>query len=340
MKMDANKTFRKSVNELSEYAYGYNNETERRCSKCANQQKINIIIFCILFVVISVNAVLAVNQITDAHRLQTLQNTIDILKSQVKEIRLRQDEVDVEDGDNQDLDGATRKVEKKLAFYLVSRYCKDNDSSKVDILDTFPFQINPFAGDQSREKRNTNSKPCNDDPNCKKRTRRQQGRRKKKKKERYIHIEGTGGEAYPKDNFAGVFHKWQLANWIKWERKGGKKSLFTKRGGFVLNLQTGELTIENKGLYFLYSQITLMGHGNQSYSIEKNKKEKIASCYFFRDTSNTDDHNYLKRYTSCSTMGLFQFDKRDTIRLRHDQREGVMAYFEPNASFFGLIKLK
>lgn len=99
--MDANQTFRKSVNELSEYAYGYNNETERRCSKCANQQKINIIIFCILFVVISVNAVLAVNQITDAHRLQTLQNTIDILKSQVKEIRLRQDEVDVEDGDNQ-----------------------------------------------------------------------------------------------------------------------------------------------------------------------------------------------------------------------------------------------
>lgn len=95
--MDANQTFRKSVNELSEYAYGYNNGTERHCSKCANQQKINIIIFCILFVVISVNAVLAVNQITDAHRLQTLQNTIDILKSQVKEIRLRQDE----DGDNQ-----------------------------------------------------------------------------------------------------------------------------------------------------------------------------------------------------------------------------------------------
>ncbi|XP_076095890.1 uncharacterized protein LOC143066917 isoform X10 [Mytilus galloprovincialis] len=197
MKMDANKTFRKSVNELSEYAYGYNNETERRCSKCANQQKINIIIFCILFVVISVNAVLAVNQITDAHRLQTLQNTIDILKSQVKEIRLRQDEVDVEDGDNQDLDGATRKVEKKLAFYLVSRYCKDNDSSKVDILDTFPFQINPFAGDQSREKRNTNSKPCNDDPNCKKRTRRQQGRRKKKKKDSFVHIEGYGGQHSP-----------------------------------------------------------------------------------------------------------------------------------------------
>ncbi|XP_071160469.1 uncharacterized protein [Mytilus edulis] len=312
MKMDANKTFRKSVNELSEYAYGYNNETERRCSKCANQQKINIIIFCILFVVISVNAVLAVNQITDAHRLQTLQNTIDILNSQVKEIRLRQDEVDVEDGDNQ-----------------------------VDILDTFPFQINPFAGYQSREKRNTNSKPCKDDPNCKKRTRRQQGRRKKKKKSPTlvaVQYEGRRGEQYTLPH--GVFHKWQLANWIKWERKSGKKSLFTKRGGFVLNLQTGELTIENKGLYFLYSQITLMGHGNQSYSIEKNKKEKIASCYFFRDTSNTDDHNYLKRYTSCSTMGLFQFDKRDTIRLRHDQREGVMAYFEPNASFFGLIKLK
>ncbi|XP_063430688.1 uncharacterized protein LOC134712768 isoform X2 [Mytilus trossulus] len=311
MKMDANKTFRKSVNELSEYAYDSNNETERHCSKCANQQKINIIIFCILFVVISVNAVLAVNQITDAQRLQTLQNTIDILKSQVKDVRLRQDEGDVEDGDDQ-----------------------------VDILDTFPFQINPFAGEQSREKRNTNSKPCNGDPNCKKRTRRQQGRRKKKKSPTLVAVqyEGRRGEQYTLPH--GVFHKWQLANWIKYERKDGKKSLFTKRGGFVLNLETGELTIENKGLYFLYSQITLMGHGNQSYSIEKNKKEKIASCYFFRDTSNTDDHNYLKRYTSCSTMGLYQFDKRDTIRLRHDQREGVMAYFEPNASFFGLIKLK
>ncbi|XP_052103795.1 uncharacterized protein LOC127737276 isoform X5 [Mytilus californianus] len=314
--MDANKTFCKSVNELSEYAYDFNNETERHCSKCAKQQKFNIIIFCILLVVISVNAVLAVNQITDAHRLQTLQNTIEILNSQVKDIRRRQDEGDVDVRDNQ-----------------------------MDILDTFAFQTNPLVAEQSREKRDTNPKPCNNDPNCKKRTKRQHGRRKKKKgfrapvkeyneEDQYVHIEGTGGEAYPK----GVFHRWQLAKWTNLRRIKGTKSLRTEKGGFVLNLETGELTIQKKGLYFLYSQITLMGNGNQSYSIEKNKNEKIASCYFFRD-SNADDHNYLKRYSSCPTMGLFAFNKKDTIRLRHDHREGVMAYFEPNASFFGLIKL-
>ncbi|CAC5411965.1 unnamed protein product [Mytilus coruscus] len=303
--MDANKTFCKSVNELSEYAYDDNKETERHCSKCAKQQKFNIIIFCILLVVISVLAVLAVNQITDAHRLQTLQNTIEILKSQVKDIRRRQDEGDVDDTDNQ-----------------------------VDILDTFAFQTNPLVAEQSREKRDTNPKPCNNDPNCKKRTKRQHGRRKRKK-DSFVHIEGYGGQHSPE----GVFHRWQLANWTNLQKIKGTKSLRTEKGGFVLNLETGELTIQKKGLYFLYSQITLMGHGNQSYSIEKNKKEKIASCYFFRD-SNADDHNYLKRYSSCPTMGLFAFDKKDTIRLRHDHREGVMAYFEPNASFFGLIKLK
>lgn len=249
------------------------------------------------------------NQITDAHRLQTLQNTIEILKSQVKDIRRRQDEGDVDDTDNQ-----------------------------VDILDTFAFQTNPLVAEQSREKRDTNPKPCNNDPNCKKRTKRQHGRRKRKK-DSFVHIEGYGGQHSPEDNFAGVFHRWQLANWTNLQKIKGTKSLRTEKGGFVLNLETGELTIQKKGLYFLYSQITLMGHGNQSYSIEKNKKEKIASCYFFRD-SNADDHNYLKRYSSCPTMGLFAFDKKDTIRLRHDHREGVMAYFEPNASFFGLIKLK
>ncbi|XP_052103794.1 uncharacterized protein LOC127737276 isoform X4 [Mytilus californianus] len=314
--MDANKTFCKSVNELSEYAYDFNNETERHCSKCAKQQKFNIIIFCILLVVISVNAVLAVNQITDAHRLQTLQNTIEILNSQVKDIRRRQDEGDVDVRDNQ-----------------------------MDILDTFAFQTNPLVAEQSREKRDTNPKPCNNDPNCKKRTKRQHGRRKKKKgfrapvkeyneEDSFVHIEGYGGQHSPE----GVFHRWQLAKWTNLRRIKGTKSLRTEKGGFVLNLETGELTIQKKGLYFLYSQITLMGNGNQSYSIEKNKNEKIASCYFFRD-SNADDHNYLKRYSSCPTMGLFAFNKKDTIRLRHDHREGVMAYFEPNASFFGLIKL-
>lgn len=64
------------------------------------------------------------NQITDAHRLQTLQNTIEILKSQVKDIRRRQDEGDVDDTDNQ-----------------------------VDILDTFAFQTNPLDAEPSREKK-------------------------------------------------------------------------------------------------------------------------------------------------------------------------------------------
>ncbi|XP_052103798.1 uncharacterized protein LOC127737276 isoform X8 [Mytilus californianus] len=307
--MDANKTFCKSVNELSEYAYDFNNETERHCSKCAKQQKFNIIIFCILLVVISVNAVLAVNQITDAHRLQTLQNTIEILNSQVKDIRRRQDEGDVDVRDNQ-----------------------------MDILDTFAFQTNPLVAEQSREKRDTNPKPCNNDPNCKKRTKRQHGRRKKKKSPTLLAVQYEGRRGEQNTLPHGVFHRWQLAKWTNLRRIKGTKSLRTEKGGFVLNLETGELTIQKKGLYFLYSQITLMGNGNQSYSIEKNKNEKIASCYFFRD-SNADDHNYLKRYSSCPTMGLFAFNKKDTIRLRHDHREGVMAYFEPNASFFGLIKL-
>lgn len=58
------------------------------------------------------------------------------------------------------------------------------------------------------------------------------------------------------DRFAGIFHKWQLANWTQ-PRPPRKGIVGTGQKEFFMDLMTGELTIKRKGIYFFYSHVSL-----------------------------------------------------------------------------------
>lgn len=185
----------------------------------------------------------------------------------------------------------------------------------------FPFINEPTNGEHSRFKR----KAKND-------------RKKRRKRKEYVHVEGTGGQHSPE----GIFHKWQLANWTQpTPHKPG--IVGTGQKEFLMNLRTGELTIKKKGIYFFYSHITLMGQPDQGYYVERIQSkdtDKIASCMLSFHNSSFRDNDGYDHFLSCSTMGIFQFNSKDRIRLRNSKRGGVIALFDANSSYFGLIKLK
>ncbi|XP_060065495.1 uncharacterized protein LOC132545842 [Ylistrum balloti] len=157
-----------------------------------------------------------------------------------------------------------------------------------------------------------------------------------------VHFEGDGNEHRPRGNeaFAGRFHKWQYSEWAY------QKEFLKEK--FRLDFNSGSVVIADSGIYMVYAQVTLMGEPDQGFLViqvhHKGNEEKVLTkCMMDFQHEQEVRHDLhvrqMKKYITCSSVGVFKLDSGDSVFLKHTEDTNVKADFRGNASFFGFVKL-
>ncbi|CAH1153749.1 unnamed protein product [Phaedon cochleariae] len=119
-----------------------------------------------------------------------------------------------------------------------------------------------------------------------------------------------------------TFVDWKASNWVD---SLGMDSHFSLDQGFV--------TIQESGLYFVYSQIYYLDeHDTTGYRVFKND-QMILQC-----TLTIHSVERKLKGNTCFTAGVEHFSEGDRLSLA-DITPGRLSLFEKGKSFFGLVKL-
>lgn len=160
----------------------------------------------------------------------------------------------------------------------------------------------------------------------------------------FMHFEAADNDDAPN----GKFHKWKYADWSYGKEKLKKQ--------FDLKTKTGDVVIDDSGIYMLYAQVTLMGEPDQGFSVAVHQNDGrtriLAKCmmdfapYACNQKCNSSESGnpdpvarIPPKSHSCSSVGIFRLAGGDTVYLKHSKDTRVTANFQGNASFFGFVKL-